>query len=87
MTLEVMIKMKILKKPKLRNITCSYCKSVLKIKHQDIKKTLTDYRYVECPVCGNWNVRDDNELFKCSGKHIGSLKELEESLSKSGDYK
>jgi hypothetical protein len=80
MILEVMTTMKVIKKPKLRNITCSYCKAVLKIKHSDIGKTLSGYRYVECPVCGNWNVRDDNEFFKCSGKHIGSLKELEESM-------
>lgn len=73
--------MRVIKKPKLKKIVCSYCFSVLKIKHKDIEKSVAGYRYVVCPVCGNWNVRSDDDFFENSGKYFKSysdaVKEVE----------
>lgn len=56
--------MKVLKKPDLKIIHCKFCKSILKIKHRDIQLTVHDQKYVVCPVCNHWNVKDDDELFE-----------------------
>ena len=56
--------MKVIKKPDLKIIQCKFCQSVLKIKHRDIQLTEFNQKYVVCPVCYHWNVKDDNELFE-----------------------
>lgn len=56
--------MRIIKKPKMKVQTCSCCTTVFKPKFTDLEKAITGYKYVVCPVCGNWNVRNNEELFK-----------------------
>ena len=56
--------MKVIKKPKLKLVQCSHCLSVLKIQHKDIERMLNGKRYIICPVCNHWNIREENELFE-----------------------
>lgn len=60
--------MKVIEKPDLKLIQCKFCQSILKIKHRDIQLTEFNQKYVVCPVCNNWNVKDDNELFEGAKK-------------------
>ena len=56
--------MKVIKSPKLKLVQCKHCSSVLKIKHTVIERSVEGYKYIICPVCGHWNVKEDNELFE-----------------------
>lgn len=56
--------MKVIKKPKLKLVQCKHCLSVLKIQHKDIECMLSGRRYIICPVCNHWNIKDENELFE-----------------------
>ena len=56
--------MKIIKKPKIKIQTCSCCTAVFKPNFDDIGQTIKGYKYVACPVCGHWNIRSNEELFK-----------------------
>ena len=56
--------MKVIKKPKLKLVQCKNCLSVLKIQHKDIERMLSGRRYIICPVCNHWNIKDENDLFE-----------------------
>lgn len=56
--------MKVIKKPKLKLVQCKYCLSVLKIQYKDIERMLNGQRYIICPVCQHWNIKEENELFE-----------------------
>ena len=56
--------MKIIKKPKLKVITCSCCTTVFKPKFSDLGVSCIGKKYVVCPVCGHWNIRENEEFFK-----------------------
>ena len=55
--------MRIIKKPKVKVQTCSCCTTVFKPHFKDIEKCCSG-KYITCPVCGNWNIRSNEELFK-----------------------
>lgn len=58
--------MRIIKKPKVKVQTCSCCTTVFKPHFKDIDRCglAGSNKYVVCPVCGHWNVRSNEELFK-----------------------
>ena len=62
--------MRIIKKPKVKVQTCSCCTTVFKPSFRDIENSVLGHKYVICPVCGHWNIRRNEDLFKGFKKEV-----------------